>query len=368
MNKTPIMGVRAGVARVLSTPVLCCASRVLPGRLSLSLARRYCRAAGHRPPTPLLPSLSLLLVAAVMALAVNSTEVAGSAGVSGAVPELSSGAKSRPAAISAAVAAVTVVNHEAGSGEDLVSLLKDERLWDAHELEEVPPVLIRAFPADIAAMGVEEKKRAFIHSLLPVVMVAMDEVRGERRELLAVLDRLGDRVADVYFDPADPVWRENVTGAQERFILALCAKYRTRSAAELLRRVDVLPASLVIAQAAMESSWGGSRFASQANNLFGMWTWGDKGLVPNRRDPGKTHKIAVYDSILDSVRAYLLTINRVPAYARLRDIRTRTHDPLRLSEGLVHYSEKGEFYVADIKKIIRYNNLTGYDKLRLAAG
>ena len=118
----------------------------------------------------------------------------------------------------------------------------------------------------------------------------------------------------------------------------------------------------------MESSWGASRFASEANNLFGMWTWGGKGIVPSQRDAGKTHKIAMYDSILDSVRAYILTINRGTAYTQLRQIRNTTLNPIQLAEGLTNYSERREYYVSEIKQIIEFNKLCGYDKFKLAAG
>ncbi len=311
----------------------------------------------------LMPAVLLLVAAVVMAAFIHEIPSAGAAqGLAPDVPELSAAVKSRPAP------AEGLVSHDAGNSEELVSLLKDERLWEAREQGTVPPVLIRSFPADFSRLAVERKKRAFIHSLLPVVMVAVDEIKAERRRLMSALGRLGEDPASVEFTADDSAWQATLGPAQAARILRLCEKYRSRNGAELLRRVDTLPASLVIAQAAMESSWGGSRFASQANNLFGMWTWSGKGIVPNRRDPGKTHRIAVYDTILDSVRAYLLTINRLPAYARLRQIRTRTHDPIALAEGLIRYSEKGAFYVADIKRIIRFNNLTGYDKLRLAAG
>jgi Bax protein len=88
--------------------------------------------------------------------------------------------------------------------------------------------------------------------------------------------------------------------------------------------------------------------------------------VPAAREEGKDHKIAVYDTILGSVRAYLLTLNRLPAYRGLRQLRRETRNPLLLAEGLHRYSERGTDYVSELKQIIRYNQLERFDRYRLA--
>jgi len=250
------------------------------------------------------------------------------------------------------------------SSRELIDQLKEFKLWDGIQ-EDVPPVLFNNFPADLGQINVEGRKKVFVHALLPSIMIVRAEVMQERQELLNILDELGGP-DDLNFSPGAAGWQEGISQGQISFIIGLCRKYRTRSSAELLTRVNVLPTSIMLAQAAIESSWGSSRFSTQANNLFGMWTWGQKGLVPAQRDAGKTHKIAIYDSILDSVRSYLLTINRVGAYAGLRRIRNQTMNPDAIVEGLINYSQRKEYYVTALKELIKHNNLGDYDKCRLA--
>ena len=252
----------------------------------------------------------------------------------------------------------------AQSSQELISQLKEFKLWDGVQAD-VPAVLLNSFPADLKQVDVDIKKKAFVRALLPAVMLVQAEVRQERQELLHIIDEIGDP-AGLTFSPSHPGWQEGISQAQILFIKALCKKYRTQQATELLARVNVLPTSLILAQAAIESSWGSSRFSIQANNLFGMWTWGEKGLIPAQREAGKSHKIAIYDSILDSVRSYLLTINRLGAYSGLRDIRSSTMDSEAIAEGLINYSERKESYVSSLKKLIKHNNLVVFDKCRLA--
>jgi Bax protein len=149
------------------------------------------------------------------------------------------------------------------------------------------------------------------------------------------------------------------------FVKGLSKTYRTTDANELLARVNPLPVSLILAQGALETAWGRSRFAREGNSIFGMWTWKAKGIVPLQREEGKTHRVKAYDSILDSVRAYQLTVNRLDQYEHLRSLRLDTDDSLVLAEGLTLYSQRGNEYVNDIKKVILSNNLQAYDSCTL---
>ncbi len=250
------------------------------------------------------------------------------------------------------------------SSQELINQLKDFKLWSDIQTE-VPSVILNNFPADLKQIDVDVKKKTFVRSLLPTVILVQNEVRQERQELLKIIDEIGDP-SELKFAINHPGWQEGISQAQILFINNLCKKYRTNEATELLTRVNVLPTSLMLAQAAIESSWGSSRFSLQANNLFGMWTWGKKGLIPAHREAGKSHKIAIYDSIADSVRSYLLTINRLGAYSDLREIRNKTMDSEAIADGLINYSQRKEYYVLSLKKLMRHNNLTDYDKCRLA--
>lgn len=253
---------------------------------------------------------------------------------------------------------------EVGSSHALVNQLKELDLWELEEFSEVPPVVFTNFPKRLSELNVGAKKKIFLHSLLPVALVAMAEVEQERAKLQMILGKLGDDNM-VVFSNEQPDWQERLSTKEKVFIRTLTEKYRSQKAAELLDRVDVLPVSLILAQGAFESFWGTSRFAREGNNLFGMWTWGEQGIIPARREAGKTHKLAIYDSILEAVREFVLTLNRLPAYEDLRKIRQNTMDSMTIADGLFYYSERGNAYIADIKTIIQHNDLTRYDSFVL---
>lgn len=252
---------------------------------------------------------------------------------------------------------------EVSSGEEMVDLLKENDLWQLDRRGAVPPLLFMSYPANLHELPTNDKKLVFFHTLLPVALTALNEVKKERQAFKAILAKFPGRpIRQLAFSNDYGAWGRFLTSQEIEFVIKLTRKYRTKSAAELLKRIDVFPLSMIMAQGAIESSWATSRFASQANNLFGVWTWDSTGLVPLNRDADKDHRVAKYDSILDSVRAYILTLNRVPAYYQLRDIRKRTRNPLKMANGLLNYSERRDIYVAEVKKFIQQNNLREYDK------
>ncbi len=223
--------------------------------------------------------------------------------------------------------------------------------------QEAPSVL----PADLAALPAAQRKAIFLRLLQPVVMQALEEIAQERRRLLALTARAGLAPADRVPEPLQ-LLALGATVEEAEFLARLGRKYRARTIGDLLARVNVLPPSLILAQGAIESSWGTSRFAQEGNNLFGVWTWSADGIIPIRRDPDKNHRVARYRSILDSVRAYLLNLNRHPAYAMLRELRQQTFDPFVLVQGLEPYSARGAAYIEEVKAIIAANDLHLYDR------
>ncbi|MBT5702062.1 MAG: hypothetical protein HOI67_11480 [Gammaproteobacteria bacterium] len=222
----------------------------------------------------------------------------------------------------------------------------------------------RAYPSTLpdfsAIKDVSTKKQMFFNYMLPKVRQANDKILADRRLLMMIRDDLttGDTL-----DPDDI-----------QFIGALKTRYRAgqqtnlRSIVDdLLIRVDVVPESLVLAQAANESGWGTSRFARQANNLFGIWCFSEGcGLTPKNRDEGLTHEVTKYETVQEGLVAYIHTINTNPAYTYLRDIRATTRSQeqhfsgLALAEGLLRYSSRGIEYVRDIQQLIRVNELQKY--------
>ncbi len=229
------------------------------------------------------------------------------------------------------------------------------------EAEEVPPVE----PAPVAALpdftdyqDVKHKKREFFKFLLPMIRSA-NEKEAERRQFIADLDA------------------NNLTRSDIARLHKMAQRYRIKheemSGEELLARlrtkVDVVPASLVLAQAANESGWGTSRFARQGNNLFGIWCFTEGcGLAPRQRSEGARHEVEKFPSVQAAVDKYIRTINSHPAYADLREVRKNLREkekPLRgtvLATGLVRYSERGEEYINEIQSMIEYNSLEDFNK------
>ncbi|MFC1523245.1 glucosaminidase domain-containing protein [Thermodesulfobacteriota bacterium] len=255
---------------------------------------------------------------------------------------------------------------EAESSFELLEHLKKHDLWDIPQGAEISPVLLASYPGNLNMLEVNEKKKAFFHSLLPVSMIALQEVEHERDALLQLIKKGGNDIKNVDFIPSTVFWTSLFTPVEIDFLTYLTEKYRTKTISGLLDRVNVVPVSLVLAQGAIESSWGSSRFAQEGNNLFGMWTWGEKGIVPAGREEGQKHKIAVYPTILDSVRAYLLVLNRHNAYSNFRIIRRSTLDSAALAEGLLKYSQRRYEYVRDVKRVIKSNRLDRFDLHTLA--
>ena len=153
----------------------------------------------------------------------------------------------------------------------------------------------------------------------------------------------------------------------------LATKYRLKKPAtieDILTVIDILPPSLVLAQAANESNWGRSRFAEDFNNYFGIWCFVKGcGTVPKQRNTNANHEVANFNSLKDCIDYYVLTINRNYAYQNLRLIRKAYRDELKplsgiaLAEGLSNYAFPGDEYISSIQSVIRYNQLERYDLL-----
>ncbi|MBW7470510.1 glucosaminidase domain-containing protein [Marinobacter sp. M216] len=202
-----------------------------------------------------------------------------------------------------------------------------------------------------------EKKAAFFSFLYPRIVLANSRILIERDYLdsLAGKSTLSEDEQQWLAAQADRLRVEAEPGSDEQFSL-------------LRKRLDVIPPSLILAQAANESAWGTSRFATKGYNLFGQWCFSKGcGLVPRGRVEGASHEVAKFSSPYRSVRAYIQNLNRHPTYQALRDIRLkdrRDDDPLsgvEMAQGLLGYSERGEDYVKEIRSMIHYNNLSFYD-------
>lgn len=137
---------------------------------------------------------------------------------------------------------------------------------------------------------------------------------------------------------------------------------------ELKVRVDIIPVSLALAQAATESAWGTSRFAREGNNIFGQWCFDEGcGLVPGERADDANHEVKAFATVEASVRAYFRNLNTNPNYAYLRELRAQMRmkdkplDSRALAQGLLRYSERGHVYISELHEIIRINDLLARD-------
>jgi len=194
---------------------------------------------------------------------------------------------------------------------------------------------------------VQEMKKTFFNYLLPEINKKNNEIQLLRKRVI-----------------------EKDLSIEE--LTKLYKKYRIDEGSEigaLLEKIDIIPPSLVLSQAALESNWGRSRFAKFYHNYFGLWCFERGcGVIPKKRDKGDTHEVAKFSSPEKAIDFYFLSINRNKSYEVLRKIRQdkRTKGQsitgLSLSEGLTNYAEIGYEYVDRIRRVITSNELSKYDR------
>ena len=230
----------------------------------------------------------------------------------------------------------------------------------------IPTLAVTSLPADLIEQPIRRKKSLFFRSLLPLVLAENNRLRAERE----LLERA---FAQEQLPPGGSMSEQVATIAARQGITGDLGDPQVR--ARLLRRVDRIPPALALAQAASESGWGTSRFAHEGNNLFGERTWdASKGLAPGRRTRHTRHYVRAFPSLRDSVHSYVHNLNTHRAYAPLRALRARLRDggkhpdAATLAGGLNRYSERGAAYVADIRTMLRHNDLPQrLQDVRLAA-
>jgi len=209
----------------------------------------------------------------------------------------------------------------------------------------------------------EHRKTRFLNYLSPIVKAENLEILHQRKRLKGLVNTLRQG--------------RKLTRTERQWLLGLAESYQVETAnrprlavgEDLLRKVDVVPASLVLVQAAKESAWGLSRFARQGNNLFGEHCFeSDCGIIPKRRDAGEHHEVQTFATVRDSVRSYLHNLNSHPKYKALRAIRSRLRENgkpltgLALAKGLWFYSERRQKYIAEVRNMIQNNGLAEFDQ------
>ena len=226
---------------------------------------------------------------------------------------------------------------------------------------EVPRVFVEELPEGLKDFQpVAEKKHLFVRLMLPLVLKANERVLAERARIRQLRGRA-----------------DSLNAADRTWLMEVAAKYRVEAQTPkeidfttLLTRADTVPPSLAITQSILESGWGTSRFARQGNALFGQRTWSadTPGMNPQK---AKGFKVRAFDSLLESVEAYVRNLNTTGAYAALRQQRAqmrtqdRRIDGYQLAGTLTKYSEEGQEYVRKLRGLMQHNGLRGFDDSRL---
>lgn len=278
-------------------------------------------------------------------------------GLQALVPHLAAEANARAGLLTVAASA---------SGELELIFAELNYQWPPEDASALPALAVQTLPQDFDTLNVQQRKQLFFRILAPLLAAENNELREQREFLLQAFKQF-ERL------PENGALFRRVRAIAQRFDLSGDPN-DAAVRAELLRRVDIVPAALVLAQAANESGWGTSRFAREVNNLFGMWTWEkDEGIEPARRASNARHFVRSFGNLREAVGNYLHTINVGQAYRELRSIRAAQRargelpSALELAAGLERYSARGEAYVSEIRRIIQFNQLDELPPLHLEA-
>ncbi len=240
----------------------------------------------------------------------------------------------------------------------LYQLFKDTNynLNDVRLNKIAKPVEIGKLPYELKEINSSKKrKELFIQIVLPLILEENNKILLDRKKLFTILNKNNN-------SKSDDIW--------------LNKKFKQYGVANkdiptLKRRMDIIPVSMAIAQAAKETGWGTSRFALEGNALFGQWTYTDKGIKPAAADAGTTHKVMMFNVLKSSVRAYARNLNTHKSYKKMRFVRAIQRDnfgklnSIELVSYLDNYAETGKEYTVVLKQIIEQNELTDFDDVKI---
>ncbi|MBE0498051.1 MAG: glucosaminidase domain-containing protein [Campylobacterales bacterium] len=206
----------------------------------------------------------------------------------------------------------------------------------------------------------QKKKEAFVNILLPKIDNAQRAIFSDR---VFIIKFFRQYLFTNSFHSQSDILR----------LITLQKKYRIKqmyNEGEYLEKIDTIPVSLVLAQSAIESAWGESRFTREGNNIFGEWTWGKIGIIPDGRDEDAKHKLRIFESLDDSIAAYMLNLNRHYSYKEFRKLRAdyraqgKPFTGLAAAPTLTKYSQMREVYSRLITRVIKGNDFARYEKRR----
>ena len=232
----------------------------------------------------------------------------------------------------------------------------DYKLDDVRQKKLVKPVALTLLPAEIKMIeNTKKRKEFFIQIVLPLILKENNNIRLDRKTLFNIINK------------------SNNTKIEKKWLKNKFKQYGipSKDLSILKIRMDEIPVSLAIAQAAKETGWGTSRFAQEGNALFGQWTWSGEGLKPKEADENKGHKVMKFNVLQASVRAYQRNLNTHSSYKNFRQLRAQLRDDnkkldsLLLADQLNNYAETGEEYTKILKQIIKQNSLKDFDEVKV---
>ena len=232
----------------------------------------------------------------------------------------------------------------------------DYSLEDVRKNKLVKPISLTLLPIEIKKIQNSKKRKdLFIQIILPLVIKENQKIRLDRKKLFAILNKSKN------------------TKKEKDWLNLKFKQYGVinKDLSTLKIRMDEVPVSMTIAQAAKETGWGTSRFAQEGNALFGQWTWSGEGIKPSDAADNTTHKVMKFKVLQASVRAYQRNLNTHSSYSGFRSVRAEMRgekkklDSMILSEQLDKYAETGIEYIKILQQIINQNDLTDFDDAKL---
>jgi Bax protein len=237
--------------------------------------------------------------------------------------------------------------------------------------KKAPQIYITQIPNDLDKISdVKRKKELFVEMMLPNVLKVNNEILAERKEFLEVFNKIKKN--------------QKITDEERNYIEEKAKKYKVKSkffpsneqryinlVEELDYRINYIPVSLAIAQAAIESGWGQSRFAKEGNSLFGQWSWDGTGIIPKDREEGESYRVKTFKDIQSAVRSYALNLNSHLSYKQFRINRYLILQRQNFIYGknlvpnMILYSQLREKYLGLLKSVINSNKLTLLDRASL---
>ena len=242
--------------------------------------------------------------------------------------------------------------------ETVLNLFKDVEydLGKVRAQKLVKPIYFTQFPRDLDALqSTKLKKETFIKIVLPLIVAENERILEDREKLLVLSGK------------------KFTTDLEKQWIRQKLLEYKVKKGnlKELIVRMDIIPTSIALAQAAKESGWGTSRFALEGNAIFGQWTWSGQGIAPLDRESNKNHKILKFPILRASVKAYQNNLNTHKSYTKFRQKRLALRDKnkkikgLELTETLNNYAQTGSEYTKILNQIIKQNRLMDFEPVRL---